>query len=72
MKIYSQPRFADMDAAYRAIIEVHRGLADEQSAALNAALVLILANHIGDQEVLVDTLALARAAISLPAGQAGN
>jgi hypothetical protein len=72
MKIDSQPRFADMDAAYRAIIEVHRGLADEQSAALNAALVLILANQIGDQELLADALALARAAITLPASQAGN
>jgi hypothetical protein len=55
-----------------AIIEAHRGLADEQSAALNAALVLILANQIGDQEVLADALALARAAITRPAGQAGN
>ena len=72
MPIDSQPRFADMDAAYRAIIEAHRGLSDEQSAALNAALVLILANQIGDSGVLADSLALARTTITPSAGQAGN
>jgi Protein of unknown function (DUF2783) len=53
-------RFEDPDAAYRAIIAAHRGLDDEASAALNAALVLILANQIGDHEVLAGALKLAR------------
>ena len=44
--------FADPDAAYRLLIEAHRGLSDDESAALNARLVLILANQIGDIEVL--------------------
>jgi hypothetical protein len=35
-------------------------LSDEQSADLDAALVLILANHIGDIDVLREALALAR------------
>jgi hypothetical protein len=56
----SQPGFADMDAAYRAIIEAHRGLSDEQSAEFNAALVLILANQVGDPEMLASALDLAR------------
>jgi 3-(3-hydroxy-phenyl)propionate hydroxylase len=72
MPIDSQPRFADMDAAYRAIIEAHRGLPDEQSAALNAALVLILANQIGDHAVLAEALALAKATIAPPARQGAD
>lgn len=53
-------RFPDPDAAYRAIVEAHRGLTDGESAALNAALVLILANQIGDAEALRAALDLAR------------
>ncbi len=58
-------RFGDPDAAYRAIIEAHRGLDDRQSAALNAALVLILANHIGEKQVLDEALRLAKESVSL-------
>jgi hypothetical protein len=53
-------KFPDPDLAYRALIDAHRGLSDEESAALNSRLVLILANHIGEQAVLQDALALAR------------
>jgi hypothetical protein len=56
----TQSNFSDPDAAYRQIVEAHRGLDDEQSAALDAALVLILANHIGDAAVLSDAIALAK------------
>lgn len=52
-------RFADPDAAYRLLIEAHRGLSDEDSAALNARLVLILANQVGDLEVLKEAVKLA-------------
>lgn len=52
--------FPDPDAAYRLIVEAHRGISDEQSAALDAALVLILANHIGDLAVLRDAVTLAK------------
>jgi hypothetical protein len=61
-------RFPDPDRAYRALIEAHRGLSDEDSAALNSRLVLILANHIGDYDVLREALALARR--SMPAADA--
>lgn len=56
-------RFPDPDAAYRAIVEAHRGLTEDESAALNSALVLILANQIGDPEALREALALARRAL---------
>jgi hypothetical protein len=52
--------FADPDAAYRLIVEAHRGISDAQSADLDAALVLVLANHIGDIEVLREAIALAK------------
>ena len=54
MPLITEPNLADPDAAYRLIVEAHRGLTDEQGAALDAALVLILANHIGDAAVLRD------------------
>lgn len=52
--------FTNPDDAYRAIVEAHRELNDDQSAAFDAALVLILANHIGDAGVLGDAIALAK------------
>lgn len=57
-----EANLANPDAAYEALVEAHRGATDEQSAALNARLVLILANHIGDLSVLKDAIALARKA----------
>jgi hypothetical protein len=53
-------KLADPDRAYRMLIEAHRGLTDQQSAALNAKLILILANEIGDLEVLRQAIMLAR------------
>lgn len=60
MALSTQSNFSSPDAAYRRIVEAHRGLTDEQSAALDAALVLILANHIGDIAVLDEAIALAK------------
>ena len=60
MPLDTDSRFADPDRAYRALIEAHRGLTDEESAALNTRLVLILANHIGDHAVLAEAIGLAR------------
>jgi hypothetical protein len=56
----TKSNFADPDAAYRMIVEAHRGLSDEQSASLDAALVLVLANHIGDLDLLREAMALAK------------
>ena len=55
-------RFPDADLAFRLLMEAHRGLAAHASAALNARLVLLLANHIGDFEVLKQALFAARGA----------
>jgi hypothetical protein len=62
---------ADPDAVYNAIIDAHRGLSEAESAALNARLVLLLANHIGDDAVIHEALAAARASGG-PEGQTGS
>jgi hypothetical protein len=48
------------DDFYEHLIDAHRDLSDAQSHALNAALVLLLSNHIGDADVLREALAAAR------------
>ena len=58
--LVTESRLADPDRSYRALIEAHRGLSDEDSAALNSRLVLILANHIGQHAVLQEAIALAK------------
>jgi hypothetical protein len=60
MALSTSSNFAKPDDAFRAIVDAHRGLNDGQSADLDAALVLILANHIGDIEVLREAIALAQ------------
>ncbi|HEX5685695.1 MAG TPA: DUF2783 domain-containing protein [Ideonella sp.] len=55
--------FTPGDDFYEALIETHRGLSDEQSQLVNARLVLLLANHIGDLRVLREALSAARAGV---------
>jgi hypothetical protein len=52
--------FTPGDDFYEALIEAHRDLSDEQSQLLNAKLILLLANQVGDISVLKQTLAIAR------------
>jgi hypothetical protein len=60
MPLSTTSNFASPDDAFRLVVEAHHGLDDEQSAVLDAALVLILANHIGDLDVLREALELAK------------
>ncbi len=52
--------FSPGDDFYEHLIDAHNGLSDEQSEALNARLILLLANHIGDLKVLREALQAAR------------
>jgi Protein of unknown function (DUF2783) len=52
------------DAFYDALIAAHQGLTDAQSELLNARLVLLLANHVGDLSVLREAIALARGGVA--------
>ena len=55
------PNLEAPDDFYEALIEAHRDLDPASSQALNARLVLLLANHVGDLGVLREALAAARA-----------
>lgn len=54
------PNLADHDGFYAELLAAHKGLTKDESDALNAQIILILANHIGDRKVLAEALALAR------------
>lgn len=56
MKLNTEPNIARPDDFYEALIDLHRGLTEEQSRQTNARLILLLANHIGDMEVLSEAL----------------
>ena len=55
-----EANIARPDDFYEALIALHRDLTPEQSAKVNAKLVLLLANHVGDAEVLQEALAAAQ------------
>jgi hypothetical protein len=61
MNLDTRPRLEDPDALFALLMAAHRGLDAEASRRLDAKLVLILANHIGDAAVLRQALDLARA-----------
>ena len=50
----------DADAFYEQLLDAHLGLDKEQSALLNARLILLLANQVGDARVLKDCVEAAR------------
>ncbi|MCZ2133942.1 MAG: DUF2783 domain-containing protein [Burkholderiales bacterium] len=52
--------FSPSDDFYQMLIDAHRDLSDEQSALLNAKLVLLLANHIGNLDILREAMQVAR------------
>ncbi len=58
-RLKTEQRIEDPDDFYQRLIELHRSLSDEQSHALNARLILLLANHVGDRAVLDEALAVA-------------
>lgn len=60
MMLNTEPNLAAPDDFYEALIEMHRDLTPEESAAVNARLILLLANHIGDTEVLMQAMQRAR------------
>lgn len=65
-RLRTEPRLADPDGFYAALMEAHRGLGADASRRLDARLVLLLANHIGETAVLLEAIALARAAAAPP------
>lgn len=60
MSVTLTPNIVDPDGFYNSLIDAHQDLSKEESDALNARLILILSNHIGDHEVLASALEAAR------------
>lgn len=60
--LITTPNLPDPDSAYAALLAAHKGLTEAESHALNARLVLILMNHVGDTETLAQAIVLARKA----------
>ena len=60
MSLVLTPNIPDPDGFYQALIDSQRDLGPDQAALMNARLVLLLANHVGDRAVLAEALALAR------------
>ena len=56
MSLNLEPNIPDQDGFYDELLNTHDGLSKEQSDALNARLILILANHIGDRDVLREAI----------------
>ena len=61
--LITQNNFESADDFYEALLTAHQGLTTEKSHAMNARLVLLLANHIGLTEVLNEALKQASAAM---------
>jgi hypothetical protein len=53
-------RLADPDAFYEALIEMHRDLGNDESQLVNAKLILLLSNQIGDMDLLREAMSMAR------------
>ena len=60
MPLNTQPNIANADAFYQRLVELHQDRSAEQSGLINASLILLLANHIGDIGTLREALTLAR------------
>lgn len=58
--LITTPNLTRPDETYAALIATHEGLSEAESHALNARLILILMNHIGDHAVLAEAMLLAR------------
>ena len=64
MTLNLEANIASPDDFYQELIDLHRDLTDEQSALVNAKLILLFANHIGDMEVLHAAMTAAREGVA--------
>jgi hypothetical protein len=61
----------DADGFYEQLLDAHQGLTKEQSDLLNARLILLLANQVGDSKVLKECVEAARKVVPAEAGTQG-
>jgi hypothetical protein len=58
--LITTPNLPDPDGMYARLIAAHEGLTEAESHAMNARLVLILMNHLGDPQVVAEAIEAAR------------
>ncbi len=59
-KLRTEPRLQEPDLFYKSLAQLHAGLTPEESLLVNSKLLLVLANHIGDHQVLLQAIDLVR------------
>lgn len=59
MALNTKPNIAGPDDFYQELIDLHRDLNEDQSMAVNAKLILLLSNHIGDRDILKEAMKIA-------------
>jgi len=64
MQLNTEANLPNPDAFYEALIEMHQDLSVADSQMVNAKLILLLGNQIGDMDVLREAMALARKGIN--------
>jgi hypothetical protein len=57
-----EPNLPQVDDIYQWLVEAHEGLSESESMRLNARLILLLTNHIGDPQVIREAIACAASA----------
>lgn len=62
MPLDTRPRIADPDAVFALLVDAHAGLDEAASRRLDARLVLLLMNQIGDEAVLREAIRVAQEA----------
>ena len=60
MMLNRSPNIADPDGFYAELIDSQRELSEDEALRMNARLILLLANHIGDRGVLSEAIGCAR------------
>ena len=66
MPLNTQPNIANADSFYQRLVELHQDRSEEQSRLINAGLILLLANHIGESAVLEEAMRIAVATAEQP------
>lgn len=59
-RLITAPNIIRPDHVYQSLIDLHRDLGTEESMRINTKLILLLVNHIGDEEVIREAIAIAR------------
>lgn len=58
-RLITEPNISRPDDIYEQLLQLHAGRSTEESALIQARLVLLLINHIGDEEVVIEAIELA-------------